>query len=121
MTSEKPANQRPIAVRCGHHTNTLAVVAQHLGAEGFNEYVASAVDRYVRKRMMNERQVAKMERLKKDFGEIMRGLTEAQRLTVGTFIHRKQHSCFDAGLRIGLLRHVESTMSGDQAVHEDAE
>lgn len=94
------------------HTRSLAIVAQWLGAEGFNEYVARGIEYYEKSRVMNERQRTKFERIRKALSVVMRKLEEPDRLVVGKFIQMKAHMSFDAGLRIGLLKHIQEVDEG---------
>ena len=90
----------------GRPTKTLAVIAQLLGAEGFNDYVAHQIEYYHKRRTFTERQRQRFEETRKSFGKIMAKMDEGERLVVGKFIRLKGHMDFDAGLRIGLVKHV---------------
>jgi hypothetical protein len=95
------------------NTRTLAVVAQLLGAEGFNSYVAAQVESYEAKRVMSEREIETFAELREGLSEIMRTLTPEQTNTVGRFISYKEKMAFDAGLKIGLLKHVHDCCCGE--------
>ncbi len=97
----------------GRPTKTLAVIAQLLGAEGFNDYVANQIEHYHKRRTLTDRQRQRLEVTRKSFGEIMKKMDEGDRLVVGKFIRLKDHMSFDAGLRIGLMKHVWDVTNED--------
>ena len=97
----------------GRPTKTLSVIAQLLGAEGFNDYVAHKIEYYHKRRTFTERQRQRLEVTRKSFGKIMSKLDEGDRLVVGKFIRLKDHMSFDAGLRIGLMKHVWDVTNED--------
>ena len=83
--------------------NSAVVIARLLGTEGFTEHVANEVKRYwLHRSGLTERQQKSIERLKKEFGEIMHGMTEGQRLIVGKYIGLLIRMQFDTGLKIGI-------------------
>ena len=90
----------------GWPTKTLAVIAHLLGAEGFNDHVAHQIEYYHKRRTFTEYQCKRLQVTRKSFGKIMAKLDEGDRLVVGKFIRLKDHMSFDAGLRIGLMKHV---------------
>lgn len=85
---------------------SLAIIAQLLGAEGFNEFVAMQVQSYERKRVFTPRQERRFSELSKAFGEIVRKLSTGDRAVIGKFFSMKEKMSFDAGLKIGLLKKV---------------
>ena len=103
----------------GRPTKTLAVVAQLLGAEGFNDHVAHQIEYYHKRRTLTERQCQRLAATRKSLGKIMAKLDEGDRLVIAKFIRLKGHMEFDAGLRIGLMKHVwdvtEGRKDGDDA------
>ena len=76
--------------------NSAVVIARLLGTEGFTDHVAAQVKRYWMHRSgLTERQRKSIERLKKEFGEIMHGLGEGTQVQTdyGLFqpIARRRH------------------------------
>ena len=55
----------------GRPTKTLAIIAQLLGAEGFNDYVANQIEYYHKRRTFTEHQRKRLEVTRKSFGKIM--------------------------------------------------
>jgi len=83
--------------------NSAVVIARLLGTEGFTDHVAAQVKRYWMHRSgLTERQRKSIERLKKEFGEIMHGLNEGQRLIVGKYVGLLMRMQFDTSLKIGI-------------------
>jgi hypothetical protein len=83
--------------------NSAVVIARLLGTEGFTEHVASQVKRYWMHRSgLTERQRKSIARLKKEFGEIMHGMNEGQRLIIGKYFGLLMRMQFDTGLKIGI-------------------
>ncbi len=89
-----------------HSSKSLSVIAKLLGAEGFTDYVANEIERYHNRRTFTERQSKRLELTRKSLGKVMKKLDEGDRLVVAKFIRLKGHMDFDAGLRIGLMKHV---------------
>jgi hypothetical protein len=89
-------NKRP-------RVNSAVVIARLLGTEGFTDHVANEVQRYWKHRSgLTERQRKSIDRLKKEFGEIMHGMTEGQRLIIGKYFGLLMRMQFDTGLKIGI-------------------
>jgi hypothetical protein len=83
--------------------NSAVVIARMLGTEGFTDHVAAQVKRYWMHRSgLTDRQRKSIERLKKEFGEIMHGMNEGQRLIIGKYIGLLMRMQFDTGLKIGI-------------------
>lgn len=94
--------------------NSAVVVARLLGTEGFTDHVAAQVKRYWMHRSgLTDRQRKSIERLKKEFGEIMHGMTEGQRLIVGKYIGLLMRMQFDTGLKIGIQALLTQNGNGD--------
>lgn len=83
--------------------NSAVVIARLLGTEGFTDHVAAQVKRYWMHRSgLTDRQRKSIERLKKEFGEIMHGMNEGQRLIIGKYFGLLMRMQFDTGLKIGI-------------------
>lgn len=95
--------------------NSAVVIARLLGTEGFTDHVAAQVKRYWMHRSgLTDRQRKSIERLKKEFGEIMHGLGEGERLIVGKYVGLLMRMQFDTGLKIGIQSLV--TQNGNKEI-----
>lgn len=100
---------------------SAVVIARLLGTEGFTDHVAAQVKRYwLHRSGLTDRQRKSIERLKKEFGEIMHGMTEGQRLIIGKYIGLLMRMQFDTGLKIGIQALLTQNGNNDidTAVHD---
>jgi hypothetical protein len=94
---------------------TAIIIARLLGVEGYSDFVHNQVIRYWRRVVMDPRRRKSIDGKKAEFSELMKGLTERDRLLVGKFITLNGKMNFDTGLRIGLMAHAHES---DKAIYE---
>ena len=100
MPHERNGSRRP-------RPKSLRVIAQMLGAEGFNENLARTVEYYaLRRGNLTDRQVRQFAQLRAALSGVMQKLDVAERMIVGKFIHYQAKVSFDTGLKLGLISHV---------------
>ena len=83
--------------------NSAVVIAKLLSVEGFTDHTANQVERYWKRNSgLNKRQKSKLKRLDVELSEVMRKLTEGEKMVVGRFIGLHKKMSFDTGLKIGI-------------------
>lgn len=89
----------------GNHRSAV-IIARLLGIEGYSNYVHNQVEKYWKHKMMRPEKAKHIERVEREFSEIMADMDERDRLLVGKFIGLRSKMNFDAGLRIGLMAYA---------------
>lgn len=90
-----------------HKPRSLAIIANMLGAEGFDEHAMRCIEYYTLRRSgLTDNQRMKYEDLRKAFSTIMKNLSAGDRMVVGKFIHWQCRMSHDAALKLGLAAHA---------------
>jgi len=81
---------------------SAAVIARLLITEGFSDHLGNQIEKYWMRNICHGASKRRYRKFDKEISEMLKKLTDAERLVLGKWISYHKAMSFDTGLRIGL-------------------